>query len=141
MTRFRLRTWFGLGTLVVVGVSVAVLSVCGVPFLPHGWKTSEDWATDHKCFTLRILRLAAQEPSEPAGVANSEAPRWFPSRTDLPFDGWGTELAVEQSPGGDAFRSAGPDQRFGTPDDLVWPSESAKRYLAESCDSPWVAEE
>ncbi len=136
MTRFQRYSSIALAvSIVAVAVAVWVVMTRGVPFLPHGWKTRQDWARNHQCFTLLTLRFEAAK----AQTVNSAAGP--PDSAALPADGWGTQIVVDRSSAEYKLRSAGPDQKFGTPDDLVWPSESAKKFLAESCDVPSVAHE
>jgi len=142
MTRLRRYVYIAVVVSIVpIAVAVWVLTTRGVPFLPHGWKTREDWARDHQCFTLRTLRFEAAKVRAPDTPAAPESSRGATVTAGLPADGWGTQIIVDASSQGYALRSAGPDRQFGTPDDLVWPSDSAKKYLAESCDTPWVAHE
>lgn len=115
----------GLAVSAVALLILVGLIATGGVILPHGC-SPRSATRNRECFTLATLRSAAANARDLAA---------------LPADAWGTQLMMDQSSVEQKLRSAGSDQRFGTADDLVWPSESAKRFLAESCDSPWIAHE
>jgi len=102
----------------------------GATLFPHGCG-ARSAARNRECFTLMTLRSEVANAHDKGVVV--AAP--------LPADAWGTQVIIDHLSPEYTLRSGGPDQQFGTPDDLVWPSKAAKKYLTEACDSPWVAHE
>ena len=118
-------------TVLMIAIASWILNVWGVPLLPHGWKSRKAWDQDHLCFTLRTLRFEATKQRDATSTPQGAG---LAPDTVLPVDGWGTRLVLRRSSDGYDLRSAGRDTKFGTTDDLIWPSESAEKYLTDTCD-------